>query len=38
MVNVEERHQYGLVFSQITYYEPIENIELFISNDPRVKK
>jgi len=38
VVNIEKRHQYGLVFSQITYYEPIDSIELFISNDSRVRK
>jgi len=35
--NIEKRNQYGLVFSQITYYEPVENIEIFISKDSRVQ-
>jgi hypothetical protein len=38
MKNIEKRNQYGLVFSQITYYEPVENIDFFISNDIRVQK
>ena len=38
MKSIEKRNQYGLVFSQITYYEPVENIDLFISNDIRVQK
>jgi hypothetical protein len=33
MKNTEKRNQYGLVFSQITYYEPVENVDFFISND-----
>lgn len=35
-VKTEKRKSYGLVFSQITYYEPIDNIEEFLSSDPRV--
>ena len=38
LVNVEERETYGLVFSQITYYEPIKNVEAFLQDDPRVSK
>ena len=38
VVNEEKRNQYGLVFSQITYYEPIENIEVFIKDDLRIKR
>lgn len=38
VVDVEKRKQYGLVFSQISYYEPIEEINIFILEDPRVKK
>ncbi|MCK6581941.1 MAG: hypothetical protein L6Q49_02460 [Anaerolineales bacterium] len=38
LLNKENREKYGLVFSQITYYEPIEDIELFLKNDKRVKK
>ena len=30
------RTKYGLVFSQITYYEPIDDIETFLRSDPRV--
>jgi len=36
ITRTEKRKKYGLVFSQITYYEPIDNIEGFLSNDPRV--
>ncbi len=32
----EMRQAYGLVFSQITYYEPIMNIEDFLREDPRI--
>jgi len=38
VVNVEKRKKYGLVFSQITYYEPVDDIENFINNDIRIKK
>ena len=31
------RKKYGLVFSQITYFEPIKNHELFLEEDDRVK-
>ena len=37
LVSVEKRKKYGLVFSQITYYEPVDDIENFIKNDIRVK-
>ncbi len=33
----ENRPKYGLVFSQITYYEPINNIDDFRKNDLRIK-
>lgn len=33
----DTRVKYGLVFSQITYYEPIEDIEVFIKNDSRIR-
>ena len=32
----EKRESYGLVFSQITYYEPIDAVEEFLQNDPRL--
>ena len=32
----EKRASYGLVFSQITYYEPIESVEEFLHDDPRI--
>lgn len=32
----EKRESYGLVFSEITYYEPIENVEEFLRDDPRI--
>ena len=32
----EQRERYGLVFSQITYYEPITSIESFLDNDKRI--
>jgi hypothetical protein len=35
---VENRAKYGLVFSQITYFEPIENIGEFLKEDKRVKQ
>lgn len=38
VVNVEQRQKYGMVFSQVTYYEPIDDIEAFIKNDTRIKK
>lgn len=38
IVKKEKRNKYGLVFSQITYYEPIDDIETFIKNDSRVNK
>jgi hypothetical protein len=34
--NHEKRPSYGLVFSQITYYEPVENIEEFFRDDSRI--
>ena len=36
IVSKEERDNYGLVFSQITYYEPIQDVESFLSNDIRI--
>ena len=36
VINVENRKKYGLVFSQITYYEPIDDVDLFLAKDPRV--
>lgn len=38
LVSFEKREKYGLVFSQISYYEPINDIELFLEKDPRVIK
>jgi hypothetical protein len=35
---VEKREIYGLVFSQITYYEPIKDIKVFLQGDPRVSE
>lgn len=32
----EKRPNYGLVFSQITYYEPIESVEEFLHDDSRI--
>lgn len=34
--NVEKRKKYGLVFSQISYYEPIDDVDIFLKKDPRV--
>jgi hypothetical protein len=36
IVSQELRPKYGLVFSQITYYEPVEDLSTFLSEDPRV--
>ena len=36
VIKVENRKKYGLVFSQITYYEPIDDVNLFMAEDPRV--
>lgn len=36
IVSKETRRRYGLVFSQITYYEPIDDYEKFLAQDPRV--
>ena len=36
VLNIEKRNRYGLVFSQITYYEPIDNVESFLKDDPRI--
>lgn len=36
IVSEEDRSKYGLVFSQITYYEPVEDEEAFLNSDPRV--
>ena len=32
----KERKKYGLVFSQITYFEPIDYYVYFMNNDDRV--
>jgi hypothetical protein len=32
----EKRPSFGLVFSQITYFEPIENVEEFLRDDTLV--
>ena len=37
VINIDERKEYGLVLSQITYYEPIHDIALFLRDDSRVK-
>ena len=37
IVNLEGRKEYGLVFSQITYYEPIHDVAVFLQEDSRVK-
>ncbi len=37
VINIEKIKKYGLVFSQITYYEPIEDIQFFLSSDIRIK-
>ena len=36
LVSIEKRDKYGLVFSQITYYEPIDDVESFLKGDARV--
>ncbi len=36
IISRQERMKYGLVFSQITYFEPIEDHELFLEKDGRV--
>lgn len=36
LVSIEKRNRYGLVFSQITYYEPIDDVESFLKGDARV--
>jgi len=36
LVSIEKRDKYGLVFSQITYYEPIDNVESFLKEDARI--
>lgn len=38
LVKCEKRETYGLVFSQITYYEPIKNLEVFLKDDPRISE
>ena len=35
-ISEEGRSRYGLVFSQIAYFEPVEDEVLFMSSDPRV--
>lgn len=37
ILNLEKRKEYGLVFSQITYYEPIHDVAVFLQEDSRVK-
>lgn len=37
VVSLEKRKEYGLVFSQVAYYEPIHDIKLFFMEDPRVR-
>lgn len=37
LIEYVKRSQYGLVFSQIAYYEPVEDRESFLREDPRVK-
>ena len=37
VVDVEKRNQYGLVFSQVAYYEPIKDFQSFVANDSRIK-
>ncbi len=34
---LEKRPVYGLVFSQITYYEPIQDVEEFLAVDERIR-
>jgi len=36
LISIEKRKSFGLVFSQITYYEPIKNVKEFLVNDKRV--
>jgi hypothetical protein len=36
IVSREVRPKYGLVFTQITYYEPVEDHLRFLAEDPRV--
>ncbi len=36
IVEEEKRTKYGLVFSVITYYEPIDDYEVFIDEDQRI--
>lgn len=36
IVSNEKRDRYGLVFSQITYYEPINDIDSFLEQDQRM--
>ncbi|MEW6086402.1 MAG: hypothetical protein AB1607_17595 [Chloroflexota bacterium] len=37
VISRERRNAYGLVFSQITYYEPIQDLEAFLQKDARIK-
>lgn len=37
ILNSEVRPKYGLVFSQITYYEPIDDPKDFLRSDPRLQ-
>lgn len=37
IVNLEARKEYGLVFSQIVYYEPIHDVATFLREDSRVR-
>ena len=36
IVSKESRSRFGLVFTQITYYEPLDDHDAFIARDPRV--
>ena len=36
-LSIKKRDKYGMAFSQITYYEPIDDYDEFIKNDERVK-
>jgi len=37
VISEEDRSRYGLVFTQITYYEPIEDEEAFLDSDQRIQ-
>jgi hypothetical protein len=36
IISKEERESYGLVFSRISYYEPIKKVEAFLKEDVRI--